>query len=173
MRAHQLNELKRTLTDTVGVLREPGFVALFDVSGDFEKALNTHDPEKIEPYLLGAISWHDRRAMATMSAVWAQPGWGPVLYEIVMSEINLHPHLQKVTPEAQRIWNRFGERDDVEVVTVGNHYQSYRLKNPIDTEQNERILNSVVGHDPYGERRSMLHEVSDLFLSSQMKGIYT
>jgi hypothetical protein len=173
MRAYQLNELKRALTNTVGVLREPGFVALFDVSGDFNEALSSHDPEEIEPYLLGAISWHDRRAMATVSAVWAQPGWGPVLYEIVMSEVNLHPHLHKVTGSAQRIWDRFADRDDVEAIIIGDQYRSYKLKNPIDTTQNERILNSVIGHDPYGERRSMLHEVSDLFLSSQMKGIYT
>jgi hypothetical protein len=173
MPSHQLTEIKRALSDSVGCLREPGFVALFHVSKNFKNALDAQDHEQIEPYLLGAISWRDRGSMATVDSVWAQPGWGPTLYEIVMSEVNLHPHLHKITGAAKSVWDRFAERDDVEVVVVGGQYRSYRLKEPVDTTQNERILNVAIGSDPYGERRSMLHEVSDLFLSNQMKGIYS
>lgn len=169
MRLQQIiTELKQELDDTVGVFREGNSLALYKLDG-LEGALDDFDMDAIEERLLGAMNWNEVDGASEVGSVWAQQGWGPALYECVMSITPLKPHPHQVTPAARRVWDKMRHRDDV----IQDEHGAYQLTSPLNLKHHENLLARTVGSDPYGEKISLLHETAESVLLNAMRDIYS
>lgn len=168
MRINQIIEVKQELHSGVGVFRGGEIIGLFALGSQLQQALDDYDAVGIGDCLLGAMDWFEEDGYNSVGSAYAQRGWGPALYECVMSIAPLKPAPSKVTPAARQVWNRMAERSDVRQLENG----AMELITPINLRQYEQNLKKITGQDPYGERRALLHEALESTLSNTMRDIY-
>lgn len=183
MRIQDLNEAAHTLTDDLGLLNVGGFFSVWRLDSQFKEALEELDFDKLEDCVVGAMAWGEymHGSELTVKSVWAQKGYGPLLYEILMTiagDDGVMPHQTKVSGSAQKVWQRFMQREDVKKVPIDQHpssfqdYKYYLQSQPLNLKAAERRLKRFMQPDPYEEKHTALLEVSDLFLSRTMNQIY-
>lgn len=150
-------------------------------SGDTEQIYQSND-------LLGTISLNDNSKAMEVGSVWAQKGYGPLLYLLAMSanpEYGLMPSRipSQVSEAAANVWKNFANGPGQTLVTAHdsgfqNHDEpflnkKYTIKAPHPNYQN--MLNK--GHqffknDKFGEQLTHLQEYADYKLRSEMGKIY-
>lgn len=182
MRLHDLYEAKQNFDPSVGLLNQPGFFALYRLDDDLYQALEEQDWETIEASLLGMMNYKEdiHGDHLVVKSVWARRGWGPLLYEILMTiggDSGVTPHQQHVSDQAKKVWAYFAGREDIKIVDKVKNPKDFKdyafvLTQPLSLKAPEARLKNFIKPDPYREKWYALLEVSDLFLSNEMEKMY-
>lgn len=183
MRVQDLREAANTLTSDLGLLNVGGFFSLWRLDEQFSEALDELDFDKLEECVVGALAWGEsiHGSELTVKSVWAKKGYGPLLYEILMTiagSDGATPHETKVSPQAQKVWQRFLQREDVKTKPKTTNPESfqdyiyYLTDSTLGIKSAEKRLQRFLQPDPYEEKHTAILEVSDLFLSRTMNKMY-
>lgn len=170
----------------------PTFFALIKNSYRLQSAIRQTNYEELESHVYGAISTRDNTKYGCIEVdkVWARPGYGPLLYYIIMSEAGQRGVMAnrvsgQVSDEAKSVWRNFYSgvgRGLVKAVPLdaegyNHHSEDYLMKKyvilkPLNLKEFLRKGKSIIGRDPHGEKMNLLIEVADGMLDQQMDKIY-
>lgn len=130
--------------------------------------------ENERSFIVGSLSVHEEThdvngtdvKISVVSASAARRGFGPLLYDLRMSEGYLASDRGVVSYRAKELWAKYEQRNDVECIKLndgaGFHAEDflnkvYRLKSPVDSsalEQNHEMLFEQLAKGPDGKYRA-------------------
>ena len=128
MRAFELTEKMKWSSPNLAALKPSDQVLIFYIANQgMKQAIIDWDYGKIEEYIIGMIEIDFEKNYTQVGRVFAQKGFGPLLYYSIMAQYGwLAPHRKSVSDQAKQIWKYFWNNKEVErkgIIT--NHSEEY------------------------------------------------
>lgn len=165
-----------------------------------KKALTLYHPKKVVTSLdevdtppcnafcgvISAIPSVTGRSYRTVQSVWANAGYGPIMYMIAMEVFGkLAPSESAIKPAASAVWKEFYQGKGKDKVTKSRIISdeegwsdepwlnfAYEIKRPLSLIYLVDKHDSVIGRDLHKERITLLMEGADACLQRAMDAAY-
>ena len=89
-----LNEAPKELSKTTGLYLEDSLIVVYDyygVKASIKRSLGSEEHmEKVDKAILGAMRLGFRAGNMVVEEVWAQKGYGPLLYRLALEQSSRH-----------------------------------------------------------------------------------
>lgn len=162
---------------------------LFQNNAKLQSLLKKQEMEGLEANFFGVLQVRDNTIFDAdeVDAVWAKPGYGPLMYLIGLQTAGKHGLMasrvkSQVTPAAKEIWRQFyqeaGQGFVQPIPLNSEHHEEpwlkckYILKKPYNISGFLQKGKMALKNDPFGQKMDLLMEAADGLLRQQMNNIY-
>lgn len=166
-----------------------GLFVLLQPSTQLTAALRKMNSYEAGQCILGVMELRDNVTLDSweVDAVFAKPGYGPFLYQAAMSWAGDRGLVScrsksQMTPAAKKIWQSFYDGDGssfAEAVPLesSRHEEpalrhKYVARYPLDVDALFRVGKRAIGHDPLGDKTTLIAEEASSMLREAMQDIY-
>ena len=175
----------------IGIYLADNFIILYDAKGIdanmYDFTYTDPDEHNIEKYIVGVVRMGFREGHLTVEEIWAEKGYGPVLYRLAIEQsgrIGITPSRLRgeVSDSASRVWKEFYDGKgfvyvrhepldkkvhDVEWLDSAYYLDGERVNKAEGVGTHEKIFED----DPYDELETNLIETADALLREKMEEI--
>ena len=175
----------------LGIYLADNFIILYDAEGVsdnvYDFTYTDPDEHNIEKYIVGVVRMGFREGHLTIEEIWAEKGYGPVLYRLAIEQsgrIGITPSRLRgeVSDSASKVWKEFYDgkgiayvrhepldkkAHDVEWLDSAYYSDGERVDKAAGVEAHEKIFED----DPYDELETSLIETADALLREKMEEI--
>jgi GNAT superfamily N-acetyltransferase len=176
----------------IGIYLADNFIILYDAKGldanMYDFTYTDPDEHNIEKYIVGVVRMGFREGHLTVEEIWAEKGYGPVLYRLAIEQsgrIGITPSRLRgeVSDSASRVWKEFYDGKgfvyvrhepldkkvhDVEWLDSAYYSDGERVNKAEGVRTHEKIFED----DPYDELETNLVETADALLREKIGEIY-